>query len=50
MSLMEGAANEMTDFQFRAIIRMVVEILRGSSNLDEAIKKLNDLTKKDAEE
>ena len=30
----------MTDFQFRAVIKMVIEILRGCKTLEEAITKL----------
>lgn len=30
----------MTDFQFKAIIQLVLSILKGSSSMDEAIKSL----------
>ena len=33
----------MTDFQFKAIIQLVIGILEGSSSMDEAIKSLKAL-------
>ena len=35
----------MTDFQFKKIMEMILEILRASKDLDEAIKKVENLTK-----
>lgn len=33
----------MTDFQFRKILQMVLEILKSSKDLSEAIKKIENL-------
>ena len=33
----------MTDYQFKAIIQLVISILKGSSSMDEAIKSLQAL-------
>lgn len=37
----------MTDFQFKAILKMVLEILRSSTTIDEAIKKVEALMDED---
>lgn len=37
----------MTDFQFKAILKMVLEILRSSKSIDEAIKKVEALMDED---
>jgi len=34
----------MTDFQFKNILKMVAEIMKGSETLEEAIKKIEELT------
>lgn len=39
----ETMQDVMTDFQFRAIIQMVINVLKGSSSMDEAIKSLQAL-------
>jgi len=39
----------MTDFQFRKILKMVLEILRGCKDLPDAIAKLEDLAKEEKE-
>ena len=36
----------MTDFQFNKLIQMVLEIMKSSKSLDEAIAKVERLTKK----
>ena len=38
----------MTDFQFNKLIQMVLEIMKSSKSLDEAIAKVERLTKKGA--
>ena len=38
----------MTDFQFNKLIQMVLEIIKSSKSLDEAIAKVERLTKKGA--
>lgn len=38
----------MTDFQFNKLLQMVLEIIKSSKSLDEAIAKVERLTKKDA--
>ena len=40
--------DEMTDFQFVKLLQMVLEILKASKTLDEAIAKVERLTKKGA--
>ncbi len=37
----------MTDFQFRAIIKMVLEILKSSKDIQEAVNKVSNLLEKD---
>ena len=39
---------QMTDFQFVKLLQMVLEILKASKTLDEAIAKVERLTKKGA--
>lgn len=36
----------MTDFQFNKLLQMVLEIMKSSKSLDEAIAKVERLTKK----
>ncbi len=38
----------MTDFQFNKLLQMVLEIIKSSKSLDEAIAKVERLTKKGA--
>ena len=38
----------MTDFQFNKLLQMVLEIMKSSKSLDEAIAKVERLTKKGA--
>ena len=38
----------MTDFQFNKLLQMVLEIIKSSKSLDEAIAKIERLTKKGA--
>ena len=38
----------MTDFQFNKLLQMVLEIMKSSKSLDEAIAKVERLTKKSA--
>ena len=38
----------MTDFQFNKLLQMVLEIMKSSNSLDEAIAKVERLTKKGA--
>lgn len=38
----------MTDFQFNKLLQMVLEIIKSSKSLDEAIAKVEGLTKKGA--
>lgn len=38
----------MTDFQFNKLLQMVLEIMKSSKSLDEAIAKVECLTKKGA--
>jgi hypothetical protein len=38
---------DMTDFQYRQIVRLLLEILKGSKDLQEAIGKLENLLKED---
>ena len=38
----------MTDFQFNKLLQMVLEIMKSSKSLDEAIAKVKRLTKKGA--
>lgn len=38
----------MTDFQFNKLLQMVLEIMKSSKSLDEAIAKIERLTKKGA--
>ena len=38
----------MTDFQFNQLLQMVLEIMKSSKSLDEAIAKVERLTKKGA--
>ena len=38
----------MTDFQFNKLLQMVLEIMKSSKSLDEAIEKVERLTKKGA--
>ena len=38
----------MTDFQFNKLLQMVLEIMKSSKSLDEAIAKVELLTKKGA--
>ena len=38
----------MTDFQFNKLMQMVLEIMKSSKSLDEAIAKVERLTKKGA--
>lgn len=33
----------MTDYQFKALLKMVLEILRSSKDITEAIKKITEL-------
>ena len=39
----------MTDFQFNKLLQMVLEIMKSSKSLDEAIAKVERLTKKGAQ-
>lgn len=38
---------EMTDLQFKAIIKLIVQIIKDSENKEEMIRKIEDLTVKD---
>ena len=38
----------MTDFQFNKLLQMVLEIMKSSKSLDEAIAKVERMTKKGA--
>ena len=38
----------MTDFQFNKLLQMMLEIMKSSKSLDEAIAKVERLTKKGA--
>lgn len=40
---------QMTDFQFRRLLEMVLAILRKSDNLEEAIKEIEKLAAKEGE-
>ena len=37
----------MTDYQFRKLLRMVLEILKGCEDLNQAIEKLKELSEND---
>ncbi len=37
----------MTDFQFKAIIKMVLEMLKSSKDIQEAINKVSNLLEKE---
>ncbi len=39
---------QMTDFQLEKLLQMVLEIMKSSKSLDEAIAKIESLTKKGA--
>ena len=41
---------EMTDFQFRRLLQMVLTILKKSENLEKAIKDIEKLASKDESE
>lgn len=41
--------NEMTDYQFRVVLKMILEILKGSRDLQEAQETLEKLLKDDGE-
>jgi len=34
---------QMTDYQFKTFLRLILELLKGSKDLDEAIKKIENL-------
>jgi hypothetical protein len=36
---------QMTDFQFKTFLKTILEILKSSNNLDEAIEKVESLLK-----
>jgi len=40
---------QMTDFQFRRLLQMVLAILKKSKGLDEAIKEIESLAAKDSD-
>lgn len=42
---MKQGENEMTDFQFKKILEMVLAILKKSNSLEEAIKEIEELLK-----
>lgn len=37
----------MTDFQFRKLVQMILEIVKGCKSVDEAVKKIEELLKKE---
>ena len=41
--------NQMTDFQFRRLLEMVLTILKKSDNLEEAIQEIEKLAAKESE-
>lgn len=42
--------NEMTDYQFKTILKMVLEILKASKDLGEAAQKVEQLLGKEDQE
>ena len=40
----------MTDYQFRTIIKMILELVKGSKDREEIIRKLENMLKKEQEE
>ena len=42
-------AEQMTDFQFRRLLEMVLAILKKSNNLEEAIEEIEKLATKEPE-
>lgn len=40
----------MTDFQFKKLVQMILEIVKSCGSIDEAVKKIESLLEKDKSE